>query len=89
MSAGEKEKPPVSPVTVTITINAEDWDYVQRRLQDLANESESRTPKCFGMWDGGGGGSYSVTTSSRDISPEEFRKELDDWFQRTRKAEAA
>jgi hypothetical protein len=89
VSAEEREKPPVSPITVTITLNAEDWDYVQRRLNELAQEAETRTPVCFGMWGGGAGGSYSVTTSTRDISPVDYRRELDDWFQRIRKAGAA
>jgi hypothetical protein len=66
-------------------MNAESWDYVTRRLNELAQEAEKRTPQSFQMYGGGAGGSYSVTTTTRDVSQETYREELAKWFEETKK----
>lgn len=76
------DPPPVSPITVRIEINAETWEYVVRRLAMLADEAEDRDPSSFGMYGGGAGGAYHAITSTRDVSAEQYRAELDAWLRR-------
>jgi hypothetical protein len=78
--------PPVSPFTVRITIGGQDWRYVRRRLEELAFEAQRREPAEFQMCGGGAGGNYSVTTSTRDITPEKYEEELQAWSARNREA---
>lgn len=73
---------PIHPVEVIIRIGGESFAYIQHRLRDLANEAHQRDASCFQMYGGGAGGSYSVTTTQRDISPADFRRELDEWFEK-------
>lgn len=72
---------PRHPHELSIKIGAEDWDYVVRTLEELferAKESERRNLSGFG---GGGGGSYSVVQTDRDVGREAFRRELQAWFE--------
>lgn len=73
------EQPPIHPVEVRISIGGDDWEYVQRMLAELYSESRHRGPESFQMFSGGAGGSYSVTTARRDITPEAFHEELHAW----------
>lgn len=75
------EPVPQHPFEVRITIGAEDWDYVIRTLDELARHIPEHGPDC-NMCSGGAGGSHSVTVVRRDISPEDFRKELAAWHDR-------
>lgn len=72
---------PKHPVEVTINIGGESWEYVLHRIRDLYLEAGRRTPNNFQMFGGGSGGSYSVTTTTRDINREEYRAELEKWFE--------
>lgn len=72
-------KPPQHPIEVRITIGGEDWQYVRRIISELHTEANWREPEHFQMYGGGAGGSYSVTTTQRDIKPEDFRRELEEW----------
>ncbi|UWZ84626.1 hypothetical protein [Occallatibacter riparius] len=80
----EEEKPPVHPVEVRISIGGDNFEYVQRVLSELDREAFLRDADSFRMCSGGAGGSYSVTTVTRDISAEDFRAELAAWFERRR-----
>jgi hypothetical protein len=73
-------KPPIHPVEVRISIGGDDWQYVRGVLSELAAEAGWRDADSFHMMSGGAGGSYSATVAKRNVTPEQFRKELDDWF---------
>lgn len=73
--------PPVPPIAVRISIGADDWGYVQRRLREIADEADGRVQGNFQMYGGGGGGSYSVHTTLRDVSIEQYHAELEAWRQ--------
>lgn len=70
---------PLHPFEVYIHVGGETWDYVLRQLRDLLDDARRREPGTLQGFGGGGGGSYSITTALRDISPEDFRKELLAW----------
>lgn len=74
---------PQHPFEVTIKIGGEDWEYVTRVMHELAIHLEAHGSECT-MCSGGAGGSHSVSVAKRDISKEEFRKELMEWFETTR-----
>lgn len=63
---------------VRINIGGETWDYVVRTLDELAEHVAGHGPDC-NMCSGGAGGSHSVTITTRDVSVEQFRAELEEW----------
>ena len=74
--------PPVSPITVEIKINAEHWRYVRMQLDELAIESHRRDATTFDrMYGGGAGGSYHTEVRVRPVSAEQYREELQAWFE--------
>lgn len=83
-STPDADPAPVHPVDVVIHIGGDDFDYIRRMLPELAGDAETRTADSFGMFGGGGGGCYSVTTATRDISVEGYREELAAWYDRQR-----
>ena len=84
MDDNEKDHPPLHPVEVRISIGGEDWEYVRKALRELSAEAGWRHPDSFQMVSGGAGGSYSVTTAERNVSIEQFHKELHEWCERNR-----
>jgi hypothetical protein len=79
---GEAIPLPVHPFEVRINIGGEDWEYVMRAMQELRDHME-RLGSSASMMSGGAGGSHSVTVSTRDVTPEQFRKELEEWRRKT------
>lgn len=74
-------KPPQHPVEVVIHIGGENWEYIAHRLRELASElREDRGQYYGGGFGGGGGGCFSVTIARREVSIEDYRKELDTWW---------
>jgi hypothetical protein len=71
--------PPQHPFEVRIMIGGDDWDYVQRSARIIAAYIEEREPGDCSLASGGGGGSYSVSVASRNVSVEQFHKELEEW----------
>jgi hypothetical protein len=52
---GRDQEPfPVAPITVTISMRGDNWDYIVRHLHELAVEAEQSTPDLFRMVSGGG-----------------------------------
>lgn len=78
-----EEKPPLHPFEVRISIGGNTWEYVLRAMEELAKYIEDRGPEA-GLSSGGYGGCHSVDVTTRDISPEAYRKELGEWHERVR-----
>jgi hypothetical protein len=79
----ERSGEPAAPMhafEVRISIGGETWDYVVRTLDELADHIALHGPGC-NMCSGGAGGSHSVTIAERDITPEAYRAELEEWRQ--------
>jgi hypothetical protein len=76
-----KEAPaPLHPFEVSIKIGGNDWPYVLQTVKELAEHLEQHGPDCT-MASGGWSGCHSVDVRKRDISAEDYRRELDQWFQ--------
>lgn len=74
------ERPaPLHPFEVRISIGANDREYIVDTLRELAAEFEAGRDS--GLASGGWSGSHSVTVSKRDITPEAYRAELEQWSQ--------
>lgn len=84
----EKEAPPRHAFELTVKIGGDDWDYVLRVMAELADHLQEHGPECS-MCSGGGGGCHSVHIERREVSPEEYHRELQEWMARTRNKEAA
>lgn len=85
---GDALKPPKSPFEVTVTICAETTrDLYWRLRNELIEWSEDRVP-VWHIW-GGAGTHGEVKVEVRDITPEQYRAELQEWFEASRKARAA
>jgi hypothetical protein len=74
------ERPaPLHPFEVRINIGANDRSYIVDTLLELAQHFESGNDS--GLASGGWSGSHSVTVAKRDITPEAYRAELEQWSQ--------
>jgi hypothetical protein len=76
--------PPKHAYEVLIKIGGETWEYVTQTLHDLAFHVEEHGPEC-GLTSGGAGGSHYVHIERRDISPQDYRIELEAWLAQRRK----
>ena len=72
------ERVPQHPFEVIISIGGDTWDYVERTMSELAEHLKERGPEC-GLISGGSGGSHSVSIARREVSVEQFHKELEEW----------
>jgi hypothetical protein len=70
---------PLHPFEVRINIGANDREYIVDTLRELADEFEAGRDS--GLASGGWSGSHSVTVAKRDITPEAYRAELEEWSQ--------
>ena|ERR1051325_3769585 len=73
------EAPPVHPFEVRISIGGNTRKYVVETLEDIAREIEEGRGEVVS---GGYSGCHSVTIATRDISPDDYRKELTAWMER-------
>lgn len=73
----DKIAAPLHPFEVRISIGANTKEFITEALEDILKSFE--TGGTVNGMSGGWSGSYSVTSSVRDISPEEYRKELEEW----------
>jgi hypothetical protein len=73
------ERPaPLHPFEVRISIGANDREYIVRALKELTSLFEKGGgPSVSGGWCG----CYSSTVTVRDITPEAYRAELEEWSQ--------
>ena len=67
--------PPKHPFEVNIRIGGDTWEYILRTVRELSYHLEEHGPDCR-LCSGGAGGCHSVDIQRRDISPEDYRKEL-------------
>lgn len=74
----EKQESPMHPFEVRISIGGDDWDYVLRTINDLAQHLREHGPECS-LLSGGADGCHSVTVMRRDVSIEDFHRELHQW----------
>lgn len=79
-----KEEPPKHPFEVRISIGGDDWQYVRRALKDLMEHVGEREPENCGLSSGGGGGCHSIDVFRREVSIEQYHKELLEWMERRR-----
>lgn len=77
------EPAPHAPYEVRVSISAETWPAAMRALGDIAMHAEEHGPECSRMG-GGGGASESVTVTRRNVAPEQYRAEVDEWLRRRR-----
>jgi hypothetical protein len=75
---------PQHPFEVCINIGGDDWDYVLRTMDELAIHLRDHGPDCA-MCSGGAGGSHSVSISRREVSAEQFHRELQEWRENKKK----
>jgi hypothetical protein len=72
------EKPaPLHPFEVRISIGANERSYIVVTLRELSDEFDAGRES--GSVSGDWRGSHSVTVAKRDITPEAYRAELEDW----------
>jgi len=76
------ERPPLAPFEVKINISGEDWGYVRRTIAKIAEYIGERFPNNCQMISGGAGGNYDISTYRRDISVDQFHRELQEWMER-------
>lgn len=79
----EYDPEPRFPFELAIKIGGEDWKIVQEIADRVAEYVQERTHESCGIDDGiGNGWNYSIHKTTRDVSVEKFRKELEEWRQR-------
>lgn len=79
------DPPPQAPFTLELNVNGDTWDDLLRILQREVAHIADHGPDCK-SYGGGGGGAHSVVIRRRDVSVEQYRGELDEWWQRQRAA---
>ena len=87
MSAGSEGAVQVSAAPqhkfeLKITIGGESWDYVKSAIDEISQHLHDREPENVGVCSGGGGGCHSIDLQRREVSPEQYRKELEEWRQK-------
>lgn len=87
MALGAKQPPPRHAFEVTIKIGGDDWDYVRRAAQDIADHIGERDAQFSGLSSGGAGGCHSIDVALRDVTPEAYHKELQEWMEKTRQCQ--
>lgn len=73
------EGPPVHPFEVRISIGGNTRKYVVETLEDIAFAIQEGRGEVVS---GGYSGCHSVTIATRDITPDDYRKELAAWMER-------
>jgi hypothetical protein len=76
---------PQAPFDVRICISGDDWAYVRRTAQRIADFISEREPDSCQLVSGGAGGSHYVQTATREVSVEKFHAELQEWMESQRK----
>lgn len=71
-------EPPKAPYEVTLQVGAETFELLCSRVYDEALRWESQGFVRKGMW-GGAGTHGHVEVEQREVTPEQYRRELQDW----------
>lgn len=67
---------------IRIRIGANTWEYARRAAQEIADYIAERDPEHVNLSSGGWDGCHSVDLQRREISPENYRKELRAWSEK-------
>lgn len=81
----EEEPAPRHAFEVNLSIGSCEWDHVLECVDEMRRELESHGPEC-GLTSGGWRGCMSIDIQRREVTPDDYRKELSEWFDRTRDA---
>jgi hypothetical protein len=87
----EQEKPPQHAFEVRISIGGDDWGYILRTVDELAEHIRDHGAEC-GLSSGGAGGCHSVDICEREVTPQQYHDELQAWVEclgQSRKEQAA
>jgi hypothetical protein len=73
----ESKKAPEHAFEVSIRIGANEAGYVARALQEISEtiDRSGVAGGCSGGWDG----SWSIDVRKRDVMPDQYRDELEQW----------
>lgn len=74
---------------VRVSIGGNTWEYVQRAIRELLEMVESREANEVGCSSGSWDGCHSIDVALRDVTPERYREELEEWRQKIVAAQAA
>jgi hypothetical protein len=64
---------------VRIGIGAQEWCYVLQAMRELIPHLERCGPECR-MAGASSDGSHWISIERRDVTPEEYQREVDVWF---------
>ena len=78
--ATQANQPPQHPFELRISIGGNDWEYVLRTLDEIAAHIRQHGPEC-GLSSGGWNGCHSVDIQTREVTPAQYREELEAWMQ--------
>jgi hypothetical protein len=79
---------PLHPFEFTISIGANNFAYAVQTMRELADHLEERGADAtnFDLGSGSYNGCHSLLCMRRNVSESDYRKELEDWFERRPKA---
>lgn len=73
---------PLHPFEIRISIGTNTREFILDRLREMVEQfSNGECPQSFG---GGYDGNYSITTAIRDVTPAQYRQELEEWCDASR-----
>jgi hypothetical protein len=67
---------------VRIAIGDDSWESIRRAAREIADYIEEREPDNCGLSSGYYTGCHSIDLQRRDVTPEQYRKELEEWRQK-------
>lgn len=84
MTALKDAPPPQHAFELRVHVGGEDWEMTLRELERLVDHVRGHGPAC-NISSGGGGTSSQVSVGKRDVSPEQYRDELEAWMLQRRR----
>lgn len=79
--AASSRRPPLPPLSLTVTVGATNWDTLRARFDPLAHHVLEHGPECNES--SGSSDVYSqVVFVSREVDVEAYRAELEAWLKR-------
>jgi len=73
-------KPPRHAFEVEIHVGGETWGDTLREIQRFCEHIERHGPEC-NLASGGAGSAGHITVWKRDVTPAQYRRELEEWAQ--------
>jgi len=72
-------KAPAHQFELRMTIGACTWEYAIRAAREIADMIGERKPENVGLASGSWDGSHSIDLKRREVTPDQFREELEAW----------